>query len=497
MAFRFKDLVIFEMANNHQGRLEHGLQIVEEMAGIAREYGIRAAVKLQYRDLETLIHPEFAQRTDVPHIPRFLATRLSWGEYQTLVAAIRDHGLTAVVTAFDEPSVEMALNHGADILKVASCSCLDWPLLETVARAGKPILCSTGGCRLADVDRIVTFLEHRQVADLALLHCVALYPTPDAQQHLGSMQRLMRRFPQWPIGYSGHEAPDNLRVVIAAVAMGARILERHVGLPSETVTLNAYSMNPQQTRRWVEEILAARSLCGDAEAEPTVAQAEIDSLRSLQRGVFARRAIRQGEPLEPGSVFFAMPCRNGQTAARDYTESLLAAQDYVPGEAIEQRRPVDSIQILRSVAHEAKGLLREAQIPVGPKYQVELSHHFGIESIRRCGAVMIDLFNREYCKKLIILLPGQSHPAHAHKAKEETFQLLYGEMEITVDGQSSLMRPGDTQLIRRGQYHAFSTRTGCVLEEISTTHVRGDSIYSDARIQRLDPIERKTVIQQW
>ena len=75
----FEDLFIFEMANNHQGSVEHGLRIIEAMAGIAKRRGIRAGVKLQYRDLDTFIHPDYAARTDVKHIPRFLGTRLTAG----------------------------------------------------------------------------------------------------------------------------------------------------------------------------------------------------------------------------------------------------------------------------------------------------------------------------------------------------------------------------------------------------------------------------------
>lgn len=162
-----------------------------------------------------------------------------------------------------------------------------------------------------------------------------------------------------------------------------------------------------------------------------------------------------------------------------------------------ESRRYDPVFGMRAVVHEAKGLLREARIALGGDYQIELSHHYGMERFRRVGATIVNVINREYCKKLIILLPGQSHPAHFHSKKEETFQVLFGELKLVLDGANMLMRPGDVHLVCRGQLHAFETASGCVFEEISTTHTKGDSTYADPEIARLDPVERKTVIDAW
>jgi N-acetylneuraminate synthase len=309
---------------------------------------------------------------------------------------------------------------------------------------------------------------------------------------------MMLRYPHCAIGYSGHESPDNLRIAVAAVAMGAQILERHIGVPTEDIKLNAYSMNPGQVEQWVQEILAARQICGQkAGGEKRLSESEQSSLRSLARGVFARNAIREGAPLSAEKVFFAMPCSDGQTTTKEYLETLKASKNYNPLAPIEEKRSYDPIQIVRGVVHEAKGLLREAHISIGSEYEIELSHHHGMDNFRRIGAVIINFINREYCKKLIILLPGQFHPSHAHTKKEETFQVIYGELNLTLNGISRIMSPGDIQLVLRGDYHSFSTKTGVIFEEISTTHIKGDSTYEDAKINKLDPILRKTVPESW
>ena len=493
----FKDLVVFEMANNHQGDVRHGVRIIEEMGKIARRYDIRASVKLQYRDLDTFIHPDFKSRTDVKHIPRFTSTRLSADEFQQLVMATREHGMEAMVTPFDEKSVDTALNHGVDILKVASCSCRDWPLLEAIAVANKPTIVSTGGCKLAKIDQVVTFFEHRDVTQLGLMHCIAMYPTENKDQQLHFMRRMIDRYPHCDVGYSGHEAPDNLRVVGAAVAMGAKMLERHVGVPTDTITLNKYSMNPSEVEKWVEEIVATRELCGIAGADKRVSEPEVASLRSLQRGVYVNKDIDAGAPLTPNDIYFAMPCQEGQTSASQYEAKMIASTAYKANTPIKEHREFNPIHVMRSVVHEAKGLLREARIATGWDYRIELSHHYGMENFRRFGATVVNFVNREYCKKLIILLPGQQHPSHLHTKKEETFQILHGDLELILDGETRQMKPGEMQLVKRGQAHSFSSKTGCVFEEISTTHIRGDSTYQDEEIRKLDPAERKSVIESW
>jgi len=374
---------------------------------------------------------------------------------------------------------------------------MDWSLLEKISATSKPVICSTGGRTVADVDKIVTFLEHRDVTDLALLHCVGIYPTPDESQQLGFMRRMIRRYPHCAIGYSGHESPDNLGVARAVIAMGAQVMERHVGVETDEISLNPYSMNPAQTDSWVDTIVSTRKMCELTGDDKRVREEEVTSLRSLARGVFARTQIRAGERLDPEKVILCVPCSSGQTTASEYLPSMVASQDYGPLDAICERRVSDPIRVVRSVVHEAKGLLREAGISIGTTYDLELSHHYGMDSFRRFGAVIVNIVNREYCKKLIILLPGQTHPSHAHVKKEETFQLLYGDLELVVGNETKRMIAGDTQLIKRGEYHSFGTRQGAIFEEISTTHHKGDSIYEDDEINRLDPLERKSTIDEW
>lgn len=497
MSKLFEDLYIFEMANSHQGSVEHGKDIIHEMGKIARKHNIKAAVKLQYRNLENFIHKDYRDRTDVPHVPRFMSTRLSYEQFTELVNAIKEEGMIAMSTPFDEDGVDWCMDQGIDIIKIASCSALDWPLLEKAARTGKPLIISTGGKTLSDIDKLYNFFSHKK-CDFAFLHCVAEYPAPIERLQLDFIDRMNKRYRDVTIGYSGHEDPDDNTVAMLAIAKGAKILERHVGLPTETITLNAYSMNPKQADKWVAEAERARTICTvKKENEKYISQEELDSLHSLMRGVYVKHDVKEGDILNREDVYFAMPCQEKQVSSGEFQEGMEVTRAYQADEAVFEKVKITPTKLARSVIHDAKGMLYEAGIVLGDEYEVELSHHYGMQHFRQTGAIIVSIINREYCKKLLIVLPGQKHPMHMHKVKEETFQVLYGDLEVVLDGEEMELKAGDIQTVLRGQKHSFTSKNGAIFEEVSTTHIRNDSYYDDPKISRLDPMERKTVLRKW
>ena len=111
------------------------------------------------------------------------------------------------------------------------------------------------------------------------------------------------------------------------------------------------------------------------------------------------------------------------------------------------------------------------------------------------GITMITVVNREYCKKLIVVLPGQKHPEQFHEKKEETFVILYGEIELTLDDETISCGIGDIITIRPGMKHAFKSEKGAVIEEISSTHYVDDSFYTDSSIMQNK--QRKTCLSYW
>jgi N-acetylneuraminate synthase len=455
--FDFNGLFTYDLANNHQGDFEHGLNIINAMGEITRKADVRGALKFQFRQLETFIHPEFKQKKDVKHIPRFMETALTKEQYRQYCQAIVDNGMYTMCTPFDEESVDIILDLGIEIIKIASCSATDRPLLERIAE------------------------------------------TPNDQLNLNQIGILKERFPNIPIGFSTHEDPDDYNPVRVAYARGARIFERHVGLQTKKHKLNKYSSGPDQVAKWVAAANETAALCGGDHRSPATPE-EIASLRSLMRGVFAKKEIKKGQKITRDKVFFAMPLQDGQLVSGDWFNGVKADKNYKPNAPVSEtvaNSTLPAEETIYRIMLQVKGMLNKARIQIGKESSVELSHHYGLERFREFGAIIIDVINREYCKKLIIQLPRQKHPYHFHKIKEETFQLLHGDIEVELEGKRIRPQAGDTILVEPGKWHKFHTLGGAIFEEVSTTHFNNDSFYEDERIARLPREARKTVIPNW
>jgi N-acetylneuraminate synthase len=126
---------------------------------------------------------------------------------------------------------------------------------------------------------------------------------------------------------------------------------------------------------------------------------------------------------------------------------------------------------------------------------LEISHHYGLDKFYETGITMITVVNREYCKKLIIVLPNQTHPEQYHKEKEETFVVLHGEVELCLNGSVQTLKKGDVITIEKQIRHEFTTKTGCIIEEVSSTHYLNDSYYTDETIAQNK--DRKTFVTYW
>ena len=498
-SFDFENLFVLDLANNHQGSVKHGLKVIDGCADVVAKHSVRAAIKFQFRDLDTFVHPAHLSGSKNKHVPRFLSTRLSWDQFGKLLAQVKQRGLISMCTPFDERSVDQIVDMGFDLLKVASCSARDWPLLEKVAGSGRPVIVSTGGLTQDEVDDVVSFFEHR-ASDFALMHCVSIYPTPDAACHLANIATFRARYPGRVIGWSTHEDPADTVPVGLAAALGARMFERHVGVATDEIKLNAYSSTPEQVDAWISAYKKANVIMGGAERGEPLEQ-ERTAINDLKRAVFARRALTAGQTVGREDVYFAFPYVEGAMSSGEWANGIVIARDIMPDEALAIKDldiPRDpNAKVLKDAIHEVKALLNLARVPLNSEFSVEYSHHYGVRNFRKVGAVLINVINREYCKKVLVQLPGQLHPFHFHKRKEETFLVLWGSLHCEVDGRIKVLEPGDSMLVLPGVWHRFWTETGCVFEEISTTHFPNDSVYRDDAINRLSSKQRKTEVDHW
>jgi N-acetylneuraminate synthase len=313
----FNDLFVLEMANNHLGSIERGLKIIAAYGQVVRFNNVRASIKIQIRDVDNFIHRDFRNRSDIRYIKKTLDTQLSFDEYATLVKAIRQANCISMATPFDEASVDVCNQLGVQILKIASSDLNDWMLIEKIAAAKKPVIVSTGGSSLKDIDDLVQFFDNRRVP-LAINHCVSLYPSENHELEMNQIDFLRERYPEHVIGFSTHECHDWTSSMLIAYAKGARTFERHVDIDSDGIKVSPYCSLPDQVDQWFKTFHQAKAMCGASGTQRRLLpRKEIEYLDALVRGVYAKADLPEGHILGDNDVYLAVPLQKGQISCRE------------------------------------------------------------------------------------------------------------------------------------------------------------------------------------
>ena len=313
----FEDLFVLELANNHWGKVERGQRIITDFARIVRFNNVRAAIKLQLRDVDAFIHRDFRNRDDIRYIKKTLDTRLEKDDYATLVQAVRKAGCIPMATPFDERSVDICAELDIDILKLASSDLNDWILIEKIATTRKPVIVSTGGSSQKDIDDLVKFFANRNIP-LAINHCVSLYPSEDHELEMNQIDFLRERYPDNVIGFSTHEYHDWTSSVMIAYAKGVRTFERHIDIQAGDTTVSPYCSLPEQVDGWFKAWKKAVEMCGAPGVKKRIPQQrETDYLDGLVRGVYARHDLPAGHALSDNDVYLAIPLQKGQISCRE------------------------------------------------------------------------------------------------------------------------------------------------------------------------------------
>lgn len=320
----FNDLFVLEMTNNHLGSVERGLNIIKEFARVVRFNNVKAAIKLQFRDVDNFIHKDFRDRQDIRYIKRTLETQLSDDDYTILVKAIVDSGCIPMATPFDERSVDLCCEFNMPIIKVASADSNDWFLLEKIAKTRKPTIISVAGLSVKDTDDLVAFFKNRDIP-IAINHCVAAYPTQSYEMELNQIDYLKNRYPDNTIGLSTHESHDTddyLQCMYMAVAKGVRLFERHIDIDNDGQKISPYSYTPLQIDSWFKAFNKAKEICGGSGLErKTPMKKETDFLDNYIRGVYLKKDLAEGHTVSHGKLnedfYLAYPLQKGQLSCRE------------------------------------------------------------------------------------------------------------------------------------------------------------------------------------
>jgi sialic acid synthase SpsE len=334
----FEDLFVLEMANNHWGNVERGLKIINSFSKIVRFNNVRAAIKLQFRDVDNFIHKDFRENSEIKYIKKTLDTKLSKEDNSVLTKEIKKSGCIPMSTPFDEKSVELCEELGIDIIKIASSDLNDWMLIEKIATTKKPVIASTGGSSLKDLDDLVTFFGNRNIP-LAINHCVSLYPSEDSEIELNQIDFFKDRYPENVIGFSSHEYHDWSSSIMMAYAKGARTFERHVDIDMDDIPVSPYCSLPEQIDTWFKAFQKAREMCGGTSSSKRLSpESEVKYLDALVRGVYAKRKLPNGYVLTQEKmdqdIYLAIPLQKGQISCRE----LMSGEVLIKG--VEKDKPI-------------------------------------------------------------------------------------------------------------------------------------------------------------
>jgi N-acetylneuraminate synthase/sialic acid synthase len=290
--------VIAEIGHNHQGSLE----TAKQMFLAARESGANA-VKLQKRDNRELFtraaydkpydNPNSYGETYGEH-REFL--EFGWEEYRELLEYANEIGVTMLATAFDFSSADFLQRLGIPAFKVASGDLRNIPLLTHIAALGKPMIISTGGATMDDVNRAYDAIMPIN-QQLCVLQCTAGYPAAFDELNLQVIPSYRQRFPRITVGLSSHD--NGIAMAVAAYMLGARVIEKHFTLNHTWKgTDHAFSLEPEGFRKMVRDLARLEVAIGDgvkriypSEQTPiTKMGKKLVAVRDLPPGYTLRRA---------------------------------------------------------------------------------------------------------------------------------------------------------------------------------------------------------------
>lgn len=282
-------LVIAEIGNNHEGHID----VAHELIDAAADSGV-GAVKFQTLRAEKLV-----RKGDVDRFERLKSFELTNENFRELSEHASRRGLIFLSTPFDLGSVAL-LDGISPVFKIASGDSTFEPLIEAVALTGKPILLSSGATTISELRRAKALIETTwgtkcvKKGDLAFLHCVAAYPTPDDSANIAAVLTMKQEFPDVVVGYSDHTM--GIQAALMAVTLGARVVEKHFTLDHNYSDFRDHqlSANPEQMKTLVAQIDKAQVLVGNG--QKVVMDCESDSR------VAARRSIVARHDLPPGSM---------------------------------------------------------------------------------------------------------------------------------------------------------------------------------------------------
>ena len=327
-----RTLIIAEVGVNHNGNIEIAKKMVKE----AKECGVDI-VKFQTGKVELLVskNAEKAnyqklttgdEETQYEMIKKLL---LSFEDFEILNKYCRENNIVFLSTPFDLDSIDFLDQLDMPFWKIPSGEITNLPYLIKIAKTHKPIVMSTGMCTMKDIEDAMEILQDNNCGDITLLHCTTEYPTPYEDVNLKAIETLKKKF-NVSVGYSDHT--KGIEIPIAAVAMGATVIEKHFTLDRNMEGPDhKASLEPNELKAMVSAIRNVELATGTGEKKP--AESEIKNMLIARKSIIAKSSIKKGEIFTEGNLTVKRPGNGispmkwfevmGQAAIRDFKEDEL------------------------------------------------------------------------------------------------------------------------------------------------------------------------------
>jgi N,N'-diacetyllegionaminate synthase len=293
-----RTLIIAEAGVNHNGSLDLAMRLVRAAADAGADlvkFQTFVATRLVAAHAAKADYQRDTTDKDESQLEMVRKLELSMADHERLVVECGKHGIGFFSTAFDVQSLDDLMTLGLDRIKIPSGEITNLPYLRRVASYAKPVLLSTGMATLGDVEAAVDVLEAGGIprSTITVLHCNTEYPTPFEDVNLRAMANLGRALGV-AFGYSDHTA--GIEIPIAAVALGARVIEKHFTLDrSLPGPDHRASLEPQELEAMVRGIRNVELAMGDGVKRPTPSEAKNRPI--------ARKSIVAAVPIRAGEVF--------------------------------------------------------------------------------------------------------------------------------------------------------------------------------------------------
>ncbi len=329
-----RPFVIAEMSGNHNQSLDRALEIVDAVADAGAQ-----ALKLQTYTPDTITFngasEEFFIRdnqslwADKNLYKLYTDAYTPWEWHKPIFERAKQRGMIAFSSPFDTTAVDFLESLDVPLYKIASFENTDHILLKKVAQTGKPVIMSTGVASVADLDESVKVLRANGCLDLVLLKCTSTYPATPESTNLHTIPHLRDLF-NVPVGLSDHTM--GIGAAVAAVALGAVVLEKHVTLRrADGGVDSAFSLEPDELKNLVIE--SERAFLAMGQVNYTLTAKEQNSLQ-FKRSLYVIQPLRAGDPFTPANVRSIRPANGLHTRYYEQVLGQVASMDIDAGTAL-------------------------------------------------------------------------------------------------------------------------------------------------------------------